>query len=767
MIPLTNNLPIGTPTPPTLSPGRVPGEASSFSLSNIDIAIKLNSDNSLSFQAPDGKNLLQSLSLGAVKVESQTPNALSFRAEDGKTLTVKPHPTVPNALDFHWDNVFDKKVGFEISNTPAFEPDTQWAGLAQMIHHTYPMSAANTDEQRSIMLPRTPLIPSDNGPQGLATIARPILYSDSGVIVQSDLHQEKPIHVSFNQEVGVQHNSFVEAGYVSPVPEQQLPGQSIAPIENRPKVENNSANAKGDGEIAFYSQESTLKQTVVFPEIGKVGDIKSTLVKSAEALELVPFRRPSDAEIRRPVACTWAELRDDLNEEKIIDFAQSFIDNGLKPKEEEWLLGIDDNWTGAKGGPFVAEGVHFADDRFYGDYSFPSDRFPAGDTGVPGKPMIDKLHDMGFKACVWVPPFFEKDSANYQEAEAKGLLIKNASSGDTQNCLWWQRGDSRTDNSGVLDLRIPEAKDWWIGKLESFMAKTGVDAIKFDGGEGTHIGHDSALPQHQLAGHVVDVARRVSDKDNVEAVEVRCGYGNSGQQGVMTRVYDIDSAWTNKNGLGVLIPTALTNSLLGIGHTMGDMIAGNFYGGDHEIPKEEISPEFFNRFTQASLLLSSIQFSMPPWGAGKTTDEQQGCTGHIRDLLTARTELVNTHLIPASDQQLDTGVPPLRPMSMGDGAAGQAKVFAIKDQYMIGDNLVVAPAVTEGATSREVWLPRGDWQPLDIQPGGTISRDAPMVAGDQWLTVDTPIDKLPLFERSKPSSTADNLAEKLRQGFSR
>jgi alpha-D-xyloside xylohydrolase len=62
----------------------------------------------------------------------------------------------------------------------------------------------------------------------------------------------------------------------------------------------------------------------------------------------------------------------------------------------------------------------------------------------------------------------------------------------------------------------------------------------------------------------------------------------------------------------------------------------------------------------------------------------------------------------------------------------------VDDQYLLGDRLLVAPILEEGATSRRVYLPEGTW--VDWWTGAEH-------AGRRWIDVPAPLDTLPLFLR--------------------
>ncbi len=64
------------------------------------------------------------------------------------------------------------------------------------------------------------------------------------------------------------------------------------------------------------------------------------------------------------------------------------------------------------------------------------------------------------------------------------------------------------------------------------------------------------------------------------------------------------------------------------------------------------------------------------------------------------------------------------------------KTAAIDDEYLFGDELLVAPAITQGAATRTLYLPEGDWYPFD---GGSAA------AGGVSVTVPAPVYAIPVF----------------------
>jgi len=83
------------------------------------------------------------------------------------------------------------------------------------------------------------------------------------------------------------------------------------------------------------------------------------------------------------------------------------------------------------------------------------------------------------------------------------------------------------------------------------------------------------------------------------------------------------------------------------------------------------------------------------------------------------------------------GLPAMRPMifSHPDEEAFQERA----DQFMFGDDLLVAPVLSEGATHRDVRLPAGGW--YDFWTSKRLD-------GGRDITADAPVSRIPLFIRA-------------------
>jgi alpha-glucosidase (family GH31 glycosyl hydrolase) len=84
-----------------------------------------------------------------------------------------------------------------------------------------------------------------------------------------------------------------------------------------------------------------------------------------------------------------------------------------------------------------------------------------------------------------------------------------------------------------------------------------------------------------------------------------------------------------------------------------------------------------------------------------------------------------------------TGEPLMRPLLLDN--PDDPIAWQMTDQYCFGRDLLVAPVIEPGATQRKLYLPRGEWRDLW---DGSIS------AGGQWIVVEAPLNRIPVFVRA-------------------
>ncbi|KAF7401558.1 hypothetical protein HZH68_007378 [Vespula germanica] len=410
-----------------------------------------------------------------------------------------------------------------------------------------------------------------------------------------------------------------------------------------------------------------------------------------------PTGHPNERMIKHPIWSTWARYKANISEYPIEDFALEIIQHGFNNSQLE----VDDNW-----------------ETCYGSAEFDKSKFP-----FPIR-LTDILHYRGFRVTLWIHPFINKNCEPAYSTALKNSYFVKSTTGKV-DMQWWQGTEAAT-----IDFTNPEAVKWWVARLK-VLEGYGIDSFKFDAGE------PSWLPQISSLNSSLDIQPGIFTKDYVttlaknfdDNIEVRVGW-RSQELPIFVRMIDKDSTWTWNNGLPTLITTLLQMNLNGYVHVLPDMIGGNGYlngalNGTVYPPKE-----LFIRWLQANVFMPSLQYSFVPWDFD---NETVAICKKYTDLHAAITPLI----LDRMNESIRTGAPLNPPIWWVDPTDKTA--HKINDEYLLGEEVLVAPVIEEGAVSRDIYLPKGLWK--DASDNNTY-------IGPGWVrNYDAPLDKLPYFYR--------------------
>jgi len=119
-----------------------------------------------------------------------------------------------------------------------------------------------------------------------------------------------------------------------------------------------------------------------------------------------------------------------------------------------------------------------------------------------------------------------------------------------------------------------------------------------------------------------------------------------------------------------------------------------------------------------------------PWRFGKYYEDI------IRKYLKLRYRLL-PFLYTTLEEASRTGVPVFRPLLLN--YQQDSSTLNIDDEFMIGSDLLVAPVIRRGMSSRMVYLPQGIW--IDYWTGKRIT-------GGTMIRVEAPLETVPMFVRA-------------------
>lgn len=334
--------------------------------------------------------------------------------------------------------------------------------------------------------------------------------------------------------------------------------------------------------------------------------------------------------------------------------------------------------------------------------------------------MIENLHDMGFKLCLWEHPYVPEDTAAFDEAMDKDYFIRMDGSTYIN-----PPGEFNPRPQGFVDFTNPDAVEWWKDKHRKLL-DMGVDVFKTDFGEA--IPEEAQFYNGLTGRRMHNYYPLLYNKTVFEVVEEKRGtglvWGRSAYAG--SQKYPVhwggdpresfrDMANTLRGGLGY--------GMSGFAFWSHDI--GGFTG--------EPDPELYIRWAQLGLLWSHSRCHgttpREPWEFG---DEALSIFKKYANL---RYRLI-PYLFSYANIASKTGIPVLRPMVLE--YQDDPITHTMDTQYMLGRELLVTPVLTREG-KKNVYLPEGTW--YDFWTGEKFE-------GPKNLNLTVDLDEVPIFVKS-------------------
>lgn len=151
-----------------------------------------------------------------------------------------------------------------------------------------------------------------------------------------------------------------------------------------------------------------------------------------------------------------------------------------------------------------------------------------------------------------------------------------------------------------------------------------------------------------------------------------------------------------------------------------DMIGGNGY--NDQLP----SLELMIRWTQANTFMPAMQFSYLPMDFG--ISEVTAVVTVLLQQCVALHKNYSAEIIEAMQASVENGTPvnppiwwidPTDPVALATDDGNLyfiASLYSVRyfyvyfSEYLLGEKILVAPVIEEGATTRNVYLPKGTWK---------------------------------------------------------
>lgn len=348
----------------------------------------------------------------------------------------------------------------------------------------------------------------------------------------------------------------------------------------------------------------------------------------------------------------------------------------------------------------------------------------------PGE-MTRELASKGFKMVTIVDPGVKVDASwdVYKSGRDEAVFCRTADGHEYHGQVW-------PGKTAFPDFATAHARDWW-GRLNAAHVASGMagiwndmnepatgdipaDAMRFEGGSLPHGAVHNAYALLMAMGTVEGLLRARPD----ERTFVLSRAGSAGiQRYAANWLGDNMSRWEH---------LALSVSMsLGLGLS-GQPFVGADIGGFGD----NCTPELLVRWFQAAALSPFCRHhntreshDQYPWTFGPEVEAL------CRQALELRYRLL-PYLYGAFVESSETGAPVMRPIVWEEVSLHTLR--HLDDEYLLGPDLLVAPALERGQTERRVAFPTGSW--FDFY------------ADEQWergaATVRAPLARIPLFARA-------------------
>ena len=441
----------------------------------------------------------------------------------------------------------------------------------------------------------------------------------------------------------------------------------------------------------------------------------------------------------REVAGTLADLTG--HAPMMPDWATGFWQCKLRYETQEQVLSVARRYKelGIPLSVIVIDYFHWTEQ---GDYRYDPKYWP------DPRAMADELHKMGIRLMVSMWPTINEKSENYQTMLDNNMLIRTVSGSNRVFDFYGPQAE--------IDPTNPETRKYVWQRLKENYVDNGVDLLWFDEaepeihpehfdnlilslGNGDEVG---LIYPYYYAQLVYDGMKEMG-RDDIVTLS-RCAFIGAQKFGTLVWSGDIPSTFES---LRKQIKSGLNMAMCGIPWWTTDI--GGFYGGD--IESDEFR-ELIVRWFQYGVFCPVFRLHGSRNGHDRTRDIIEPSGGDnelwsfgdrdyeiLRDLVFLRERLrpyIHDQMAIASKD----GVPVMRPL-LFDWPEDET-CTSIGDEFLFGDDILFAPIVNRGETSRRVYLPAGEW---------VFARDGKEYAGGQWITCTAELNEFIAFVKKGAS----------------
>ncbi len=361
----------------------------------------------------------------------------------------------------------------------------------------------------------------------------------------------------------------------------------------------------------------------------------------------------------------------------------------------------------------------------YRVFTWDTEKFP----DAPG--MLERLSDQGFKVITIIDPGVKWDPgyAVFDEGLERDVFCRTEG-GDTYIGQVWP------GNTAFPDFVTPQARAWW-GELNAKHVQSGLagiwndmnepatgtiapTAMRFGNGEFSHERYRNQYALLMAMGTTEGLQQAMPELRTF--ILSRAGFAGI-QRYAANWMGDNLSRWDH-----LWLSIAMGSGFGVSGQAFVGADVGGFAGS--------ADPELFTRWMQYGVLTPFCRnhsmignVDQYAWAFGPVVQDI------VREAIRLRYRLM-PYIYSAFVRASVTGEPVQRPLVFDHQYDGTVR--DLDDQYLFGTDLLVAPVTAPGTTSRQVYLPEGDWYDWHCDEA---------LPGRSFVLAATPMDRIPIYAR--------------------
>ncbi len=363
---------------------------------------------------------------------------------------------------------------------------------------------------------------------------------------------------------------------------------------------------------------------------------------------------------------------------------------------------------------------------------------------------VKELAEYGTRLMVSVWPSVSPLSEYHAEMERRGLFI-GTEFGPIAHADWPDKGIDKTVQVAFYDATNPAAREFVWSKVRENYLSLGIDVFWADACEPElKPGYPLNLRYHAGPGlEVGNLYPRENARMFFEGLHAegrgevvtlnRSAWAGSQRYGAILWSGDI---FTDFETLRKQIPAGLNTALSGIPWWNTDI--GGFHGGDPTSPQyRELMVRWFQFGAFSPIFrLHGVRTPASPFGPGMTgaPNEIWSYGEQAAEVMTEYIRLrerIKPYVLGVMREAHETGLTPMRPYFLE--FPDDPKSWDVDTAYLFGRDLLVAPVLEAGARTWDVYLPEG--------AAWTDAWTGEQYDGGRTVTVDAPLDRIPLFLR--------------------